>query len=78
MSTHSCGWLGCDLASNIHASDDFVPLAVEQGRHETYTVQDIRAAWERHAHPDDWGVLCFYLDGLLAALRGEYDKDERP
>lgn len=26
MSTHSCEWLGCDLANNIHASDDFVPL----------------------------------------------------
>ncbi len=48
----------------------------EQG--ETYTVFDIKVAFGKYASPDDWGVPAFYLGGLLAALRGEYDKPEEP
>jgi hypothetical protein len=43
---------------------------------EAYTVAQIREAFARHAHKDDWGVLSFYENGLLAALRGEYNDDQ--
>lgn len=42
---------------------------------ETYTVAQIREAFRKHAHDDDWGVPSFYEDGLIDALRGEYDKE---
>jgi hypothetical protein len=43
---------------------------------ETYSVAQIRAAFHRHASPDDWGIPDFYEDGLIAALRGEYDEEK--
>ena len=43
---------------------------------ETYSVAQIREAFARHSHEDDWGVPCFYETGLLASLRGEYDRAE--
>lgn len=42
---------------------------------ETYSVEQIRAAYAKHASDDDWGVPSFYDDSLIAALRGEYDKE---
>lgn len=50
------------------ATSDF-----EQG--ETYSVTQIRNAFTLHASRDDWGVPSFYEDGLIAALRGEYDEE---
>lgn len=40
---------------------------------ETYSVHQIREAFTKHASNDDWAVPSFYEDGLIAALRGEYD-----
>lgn len=42
---------------------------------EKYTVAEIRAAFAKHARPDDWGVPCFYEEGVIRALRGEYDEE---
>ena len=42
---------------------------------ETYSVSRIRAAFAEHAGKDEWGVPCFYEDGLIASLRGEYDRE---
>lgn len=42
-------------------------------QHETYSVAQIREAFAKHASPDDWGIPDFYEDGLIRALRGEYD-----
>jgi hypothetical protein len=42
---------------------------------ESYSVEQIRAAFANYASPDDWGVRSFYEAGLIAALRGEYDDD---
>lgn len=42
---------------------------------EVYTVEQIRQAYAKHASNDDWGVPSFYDTGLIAALRGEYDKE---
>lgn len=44
---------------------------------ETYTVEQIREAFAKHASPDGWGVPSFYERGLVAALRGEYDEPTR-
>ena len=41
---------------------------------EAYTPDEIRAAYDKHAHDDDWGVPSFYVEGLLDALRGKYDQ----
>lgn len=43
---------------------------------ETYSVRLIREAFAKHAAEDSWGVRNFYEDGLIAALRGEYDEDK--
>lgn len=43
---------------------------------ETYSVAQIRQAFVKHAFPDDWGVKSFYEDGLISALRGEYDNSD--
>ena len=40
---------------------------------ETYSVQEIREAFAKHARPDDWNCPHFYEGGLIHALRGEYD-----
>lgn len=40
---------------------------------ETYSVTQIRKAFDKHAGTDDWGLPAFYVGGLVAALRGEYD-----
>lgn len=40
---------------------------------ERYSVARIRQAFKENASKDDWGVPYFYEDGLIAALRGEYD-----
>lgn len=42
---------------------------------EMYSVHEIRAAFGRHARPDDWGVPSFYEGILISALRGDYDGD---
>lgn len=42
---------------------------------EFYSVAQIRAAFTKWSAPDDWGVPAFYEGGLIAALRGEYDKE---
>lgn len=42
---------------------------------ETYTVAQIREAFNRHASNDDWGVPSFYESTLVRALRGEYDAE---
>lgn len=42
-----------------------------------YTVQQIREAFAKHAREDDWGVPKFSEVSLIAALRGEYEGDER-
>ena len=43
---------------------------------EAYSVAQIRRAFAKYSGTDDWGMRAFYEDGLIAALRGEYDKDE--
>ena len=42
-------------------------------KRERYTVEDIREAFDKHASPDDWGVPAMYIEGLISALRGEYN-----
>ena len=64
-------WLGAALAAAGPSAPE-----PESMPSESYTVEQIRAAWARHSHPDDWGVNCFYEDGLIAALRGEYDREQ--
>lgn len=44
---------------------------------ERYSVGEIREAFAKHSHPDDWGVPSFYETGLIAALRGQYDDKEQ-
>lgn len=50
----------------------------ESERFEAYTVAQIREAFAKHSHPDDWGVPCFYEFGLVSALRGKYDHEATP
>lgn len=40
---------------------------------ETYTIEQIREAFRKHSHRDDWDVPSMYETTLIAALRGEYD-----
>lgn len=54
--------------------DALLASSPAEGTGEGYSVAQIRQAFESHASPDDWGVPCFYVDGLIAALRGEYDR----
>ena len=49
---------------------------VKDETEETYTVAEIREAFAKHAGRDDCGVPAFYESGLIAALRGEYDKND--
>lgn len=45
MSTHSCEWLNCDLANNVHAPDDFKPLPyVRDGGHREQVIDEARRA----------------------------------
>ena len=48
-------------------------VRVKDEETEVYTVAEIRAAFFMFAGIDSWGVPCLYEDGLIAALRGEYD-----
>ena len=50
--------------------------AAETG--EAYSVAQIQEAFAKHASPDNWGVPAFYEDGLISALRGEYDFGPAP
>ncbi len=43
---------------------------------ELYTVEEIREAFAKHSVEDTWGVPNFYENDLIAALRGEFDKEE--
>jgi hypothetical protein len=49
-----------------------VTTVADDERTETYSVEDIRAAFAAHSRHDDWGVPSFYEDGLINALRGKY------
>lgn len=40
---------------------------------ETYTIEQIREAFRKHASEDDWGIKAMYESILISALRGEYD-----
>ena len=40
---------------------------------ESFTIEQIQAAFANNARPDDWGVKAFYETTLIAALRGQYD-----
>lgn len=42
---------------------------------EDLTETRIREAYRKHAGEDDWGVKSFYENGLLSALRGDYDEE---
>lgn len=42
---------------------------------EAYSVKEIREAFAKYASEDDWGIESFYENSLIAALRGEYDKE---
>lgn len=59
--------------SNPMSRTERVPIAREIA--EMYSVHEIRAAFARHARPDDWGVPSFYEEMLVSALRGNYDED---
>lgn len=43
---------------------------------ESYTVEQIREAFARWASDDSWGVKAHYVNTLLSALRGEFDRDK--
>ena len=43
---------------------------------ERYSVAELREAYALFASLDDWGVPSFYENGLIAALRGEYDDED--
>lgn len=51
-------------------------MTADDEQTETYSVGQIREAYELHASPDDWGVRAFYESTLISALRGEYDRPE--
>ncbi|WP_309633243.1 hypothetical protein [Aeromicrobium sp. SORGH_AS_0981] len=66
------GWRACaqDVRDALDSVED------DEGTvREAYTVEQIQTAYDKHASKDDWGVPAFYATGLIAALRGEYDKD---
>lgn len=67
-------------ARAVLAAGYTLPAADQRARdegtvRESYTVEQIQAAYDKHASKDDWGVPAFYATGLIAALRGEYEKD---
>lgn len=61
-------------AAMLHQRE--VPAPAERAGGEAYTVAQIREAFAKHASPDDWGVPAFYVETMIAALRGEYDRDD--
>lgn len=55
---------------------DVEPVVEDKSeRIEAYSVEEIREAFAKHASEDDWGVPKFYEGTLIAALRGEFDKE---
>lgn len=68
------------IADRLVSKDDEDTVRVPRSagsdeERETYSVTQIRKAFERHAGQDDWGVKAFYDVSLISALRGEYDEE---
>lgn len=62
---------GTERPSPVDAASVSAP---ESDASESYTVEQISRAYAKHAGPDDWDIPSFYENGLIAALRGEYDR----